>query len=205
MGTFIVFEGGDGAGKSIQARALFRRLTRHRYNAILTQEPGGTSLGWALRRHLKSNHHLNPIAELFLFSASRAQIVQEVIKPALSSGQIVICDRYTASTVAYQGYGRGLPLELIERVNRAATGELTADLTILLTIAPKVGLARKKGSLTDSFEAQALDFHTRVQKGYLTLASAHSERWLVFDSSLPVRTLSALIWEQIQPLLRRRG
>ncbi len=205
MGTFIVFEGGDGAGKSTQARALFRRLINHGYSAIHTREPGGTSLGRVLRRQLKGYNHLTPVAELFLFAASRAQMVQEVITPALSRNRIVICDRYTASTVAYQGYGRGLSLELIERVNKAATGGLEAELTILLTIAPEVGLARKKGSSPDLFEAQALDFHSRVQQGYLALAAANRERWLVVDASLPVRALSAQVWGKVQPLLERRG
>ena len=205
MGIFIVFEGGEGVGKTTQARALFRRLVNRHYDVIRTYEPGGTSLGKVLRRQLMGGNDLSPMGELFLFEASRAQLVKEVIAPALSRDQIVICDRYTASTVAYQGYGRGLSLELIEQVNQAATGGLEADLTILLTVAPEAGLARKKDDIKDTFEAQAIDFHDRVQQGYRALAAAQPEGWVVLDGSLPVREVSAQIWQKVQPFLLRKG
>ena len=201
MGIFIVFEGGEGVGKTTQARALFRRLVNRHYDVILTYEPGGTCLGKVLRPQIMGRSDITPMAELFLLAASRAQLVKEVIAPALSREQIVICDRYTASTVAYQGYGRGLQLELIEQVNRAATGGLEADLTILLTIAPEAGLARKKDDIKDTFEAQATDFHDRVQQGYKTLAAAYHESWVVLDGSLPVREVSTQVWQKVQPFL----
>jgi len=131
MACFIVFEGGDGSGKSTQARSLFRRLRRRRVKVLRTHEPGGTPLGQALRRLLKSGEAMTPISELMLFEAARAQLVQQVIKPFLDQGGVVIADRFTSSTVAYQGYGRGLDRELIERLDREATGGLEPDLTSL--------------------------------------------------------------------------
>ena len=120
MACFIVFEGGDGSGKSTQVRSLMRRLRRRGTNVIRTREPGGTSLGQSLRTLLKSGQPMTPISELMLFEAARAQLVQQVIKPLLAEGGVVIADRFTSSTIAYQGYGRGLDLELIERLNREA-------------------------------------------------------------------------------------
>ena len=134
MALFIVFEGGDGSGKSVQSRALFRRLRQQGYPALLTREPGGSALGENLRRWLKRSQGLSPLTELSLFTAARSQLVAEVVRPTLQSGTMVICDRFTASTVAYQGYGRGLDLKLVQRLNRLASDGLAPDLTVLLDL-----------------------------------------------------------------------
>jgi len=198
---FIVFEGGEGVGKTTQVKALFRRLVNLNYTVTLTYEPGGTSLGRSLRRRLKTGTALSAVTELFLFNASRSELVKEVIRPALARNQIVICDRYTASTVAYQGYGRGLPLDLIEQVNRASTEGLEATMTVLLKADPKIGLERKKSGGKDIFESEESTFHEKVQQGYQSLAMADPAKWVVIDASLPMKEVSLLVWKRIEPLL----
>ena len=204
MGTFIVFEGGEGAGKTTQARSLFRRLSRDGYQVVLTREPGGTDLGETIRRWLKGRSGLTPATELLLFVVARAQHVEEVISPALSSGQIVVCDRYTASTVAYQGHGRGMDPELIARLNQAATRGVSPDLTVYLDMPVEAGLARMRGP-RDIFESETVRFHQRVREGYLALAAPDPDGWLVMDGSEKRADLAARIWERIQPLLRPGG
>jgi dTMP kinase len=133
-------------------------------------------------------------------AASRAQLVAEVIHPALEEGKVVICDRFTYSTLVYQGYGRGLELSFVETVNNIATGNLKPDLTILLDISPDQGLARKR-SLRDRFELEDLSFHRRVREGYLKMVAAESERWLVIDASLPKEKVAGIIWDRVSKLL----
>ena len=188
-------------GKTTQVKALFRRLVNLNYTVTLTYEPGGTSLGRSLRRRLKTGTALSAVTELFLFNASRSELVKEVIRPALARNQIVICDRYTASTVAYQGYGRGLPLDLIEQVNRASTEGLEATMTVLLKADPKIGLERKKSGGKDIFESEESTFHEKVQQGYQSLAMADPAKWVVIDASLPMKEVSLLVWKRIEPLL----
>ena len=188
MSLFITFEGGEGCGKSTQARALWRRLRQQNIPAILTHEPGGTALGYKIRRVLKGKGK-SPIsseAELLLFVASRAQLVTEVIQPALREGKIVICDRFSYSTLVYQGYGRGLNLPAVEMVNSLATQNLQPDIVILLDLLPEQGLTRKR-NLKDRFELEELSFHRRVREGYFRLAAADPDRWLVIDATLPKR------------------
>jgi dTMP kinase len=199
--AFIVFEGGDGAGKSTQSRALARRLRRRNCPVLLTHEPGGTPLGESLRRTLKGRQTLSPLSELFLFAAARAQLVEEVVRPALQRGGNVICDRFTASTVAYQGHGRGLALDLIHRLNLAATGGLSPDLTILLDLPVEVGLTRIVKAYPDAFHRAPQEFHERVRRGYLSQAAHDPARWLVLDATRPPRELSQEIWAKVQPLL----
>ena len=201
MGAFIVFEGGDGAGKTTQARILSRRLIREGYSVVLTREPGGTSLGETVRRWLKSQPHATPLTELFLFVAARGQLVREVISPALSSGRVVICDRFAASTVAYQGYGRGLDLELINRVNDVVTDGVRPDLTVFLDIQVEEALARKKDRPRDRFDSEATEFHSRAREGYLELASREPNRWLVIDGTLKRKPMADRIREGVQSVL----
>ena len=201
MAPFIVFEGLDGSGKSTQARSLSRRLRRRGYPALSTREPGGTPLGEVLRRWLKGRRRLSAVAELSLFVAARTQLVHEVVAPALEAGVTVVADRYAASTVAYQGYGRELDLALVHELNRAATGGLIPDLTVLLDLAPATALGRKSGELSDAFEAAPSDFHARVRKGYLAQAAQDPDRWLVLDATQPKRALSSQVWTKVQPLL----
>lgn len=167
MAPFIVFEGGDGSGKTTQARALFRRLQSQGCPALLTHEPGGTPLGESIRRRLKARRDVSPLSELFLFAAARAQLVQGVVDPALRDGITVVCDRYAASTVAYQGYGRGLDLGLIDQVNRAATGGLSPDLIVLLDLPPELTLTRKGETVRDVFDTAPLEFH-RKGRGHIS-------------------------------------
>jgi dTMP kinase len=202
LGPFITFEGGEGCGKSTQSRLLLKKLEQQKIPAVLTHEPGGTALGNELRKALKRKRgsFISPQAELFLVAASRAQLVSEVIRPALEEGKVVICDRFTYSTLVYQGYGRGLELSFVETVNNIATGNLKSDLTILLDISPDQGLARKQ-SLRDRFELEDLSFHRRVREGYLKMVAAESERWLVIDASLPKGKIAEIIWDRVSRLL----
>ena len=202
MGLFITFEGGEGCGKSTQSRLLLKKLEQQNIPVVLTHEPGGTALGNELRKALKRKRgsFISPQAELFLVAASRAQLVAELIRPALEEGKVVICDRFTYSTLVYQGYGRGLEVSFVEMVNNIATQNLKPDLTILLDISPEQGLARKR-SLRDRFELEDLSFHRRVREGYLRMVAAESERWLVIDASLPKGKIAEIIWDRVSRLL----
>jgi dTMP kinase len=203
MSLFITFEGGEGSGKSLQTRALYRTLCRLDIPTILIHEPGSTLLGERLARLLKwaRSTNISPLTELMLFNASRAQLVDEVIRPALKAGKIVICDRYTDSTVVYQGYGRGIDIETIKNINDAATGAQEPDLTVLLDIQVSDGFARKTGQEPDRFEKEAKAFHQRVRKGYLRLAAEEPQRWLVIDARLTKEKIKKLIWEKVSSLL----
>ena len=203
MSLFITFEGGEGCGKTFQARALYRRLNRLAIPAFLTQEPGGTPLGTKLSRWLKwtDNLDISPLAELLLFNASRAQLVARVIHPRLKDNQVVICDRYTDSTTVYQGYGRGLELATVEAINQVATQGLKPDLTILLDMPAEEGLARKGDKRADRFEQEDIDFHRRVRQGYLELAAAEPQRWLIVDARQPKSKVSEIIWQKVSNLL----
>jgi len=207
MSLFITFEGGEGSGKSFQAKALFRRLSKLAVPVLLTHEPGGTPFGERLGRWLKraKDAEIAPLTELMLFNACRAQLVAEVIKPALKSGKVVISDRYADSTTVYQGYGRGLELAMVRAVNKAATQGLKPDLTILLDIAAKEGLARKLAGKTDRFEQETPAFHRKVREGYLKLALEEPERWLVIDASQSKETIAAIIWPRVSRLISEKG
>jgi len=202
LGLFITFEGGEGCGKSTQSKLLLRKFEQENVPAVLTHEPGGTALGNELRRTLKRKRDssLSPQAELFLFAASRVQLVAEVIRPALEAGKVVICDRFTHSTMVYQGYGRGLDFTAIKMVNNMATRHLNPDLIILLDISPEQGLVRKQ-SLKDRFELEDLSFHQRVREGYLKMAAAEPDRWLVIDASLPKEKIAEIIWDRVSRIL----
>ncbi|MFC5850087.1 dTMP kinase [Deinococcus petrolearius] len=199
-GLFLTFEGPEGAGKSTQLAALVRHLHGAGYTVTETREPGGTLLGTQVRRVvLDPEVEMEPLPEFLLYSASRAQLVAEVIRPALARGEVVVCDRYADSTLAYQGYGRGLGLDFLTRVTAEATGGLRPDLTALLDLDPALGLARaaRRGQ-PDRLERADLAFHTRVREGFLTLAAAEPGRFLVLDATRPVAELSADIWEATQ-------
>ncbi len=206
MSLFITFEGGEGSGKSTQARVLYRRLCQLAIPALLTHEPGVTLPGKKIARLLKwaQDMDISPVAELLLFNASRAQLLAEAIRPSLESRKVVICDRYADSTTAYQGYGRRLDLAMVATVNRVGTSGLMPDLTILLDMTVKEGLARKGGQKHDRFEQEAIAFHQRVREGYLKLAAAEPERWLVIDATQSKERISGIIWERISKLLPRK-
>jgi dTMP kinase len=207
MSLFITFEGGEGCGKSVQAEALYRRLFRLAIPAVLTREPGGTALGNRISHWLKWAHDsdISPLTELLLFNASRAQLVTKVIQPGLEKGRVVICDRYADSTTAYQSYGRGLDLEMVEAVNDTATQGLKPDLTILLDLPAEEGLARKKTKRQDRFEQEALAFHQRVRQGYLKLAASDSPRWFIIDARQSKRKIARIIWQKVEHIIAERG
>jgi len=207
MGLFITFEGGEGCGKSVQARALYRRLSRLAIPALLTHEPGSTPFGQRLGRWVKwaQNTDISPLTELMLFNASRAQLVTEVIQPELKEGKVIICDRYADSTTAYQSYGRGLDLAMVKAVNSVATQGLTPDLTILLDMPAAGGLARKRTRKQDRFEQEGMAFHQRVREGYLELAAKEPERWLKVDATQSKEEIARIIWQRVSQLLSEQG
>lgn len=203
MALFITFEGIEGCGKSTQSRRLYRRLHKLAISALLTHEPGVTILGRKITRMLKWNLGvtISPLTELMLFNASRAQHVEEVIRPALNEGKAVICDRFTDSSVAYQGYGRGLDIDVVKSANRLATGGLTPDITFLLDMPVAEGMKRKQGDKPDRFESEDGGFHERVKEGYLKLAEQEPERWVVLDASQKVEVVSGIIWHKVSRLI----
>ena len=206
MSLFITFEGGEGSGKSSQARALYRRLLKLAIPVVLTHEPGGTTPGNRIGRWLKwAQDNISPLTELLLFNASRSQLVAEVIRPSLSNGRTVICDRYADSTTVYQSYGRGLNLEMVKEVNRTATQGLLPDLTVLLDMAVEAGLNRKQATRRDRFEREDIAFHRRVREGYLELAAKEPQRWLVVDASQSKDKIARIIWQRVSQLLQTQG
>lgn len=203
---FITFEGCEGCGKSTQARLLYKRLQRLHITAVLTREPGGTPLGKRIRNILKVNREfaISPEAELLLFAACRAQLVRDIIRPALKEGKVVICDRFADSTTVYQGYGRGLELKIIEQLNRVATERLKPDITVLIDIKPELSLQRKLNPEDDRFEREDLAFHRRIREGYLELAGRERERWFVIDGNRSIGEIQRAIWNKINSALVRR-
>ncbi len=184
-GLFISLEGIEGAGKTTQTQLLAAWLSQQGHAVLITHEPGGTALGQSLRT-LLLQHTLPQRTELLLYAADRATHVQEVLKPALQNQQIILCDRYTDSTVAYQGYGRGLDLTLIQQINAIATEGLTPDVTLWLDVPVAVGLARAQGrGILDQMERQSLTFHQQVRQGYEDLARQYPERLVRIDGELP--------------------
>ena len=240
MSLFITFEGGEGSGKSTQARILVERLRKEtNLHVIPVEEPGTTLLGkmlkaWLAHRDsaltllpkpdtqlllLESSiddsllpdillHGAAPRTELLAFGIARAQLVEDVILPNLKNDNIVICDRFADSTSAYQGYGRGLDLKLIEISNKIATQGLKPDLTILLDLPPREGISRKFGGKKDDhFEGQVIDllaFHQRVREGYLKMAADDPARWLVVDATQSKRKIAQIIWQKVSQLLSRQ-
>jgi dTMP kinase len=206
MSLFITFEGGEGCGKSTQARILYRRLLKSAVPVVLTWEPGGTPLGKRLGRWLKwsDDQEITPPTELFLFNAARAESVAKIITPNLEAGKVVISDRFSDSTTVYQGYGRELDLEMVGYVNDSATGGLKPSLTILLDSPVATGLTRKKGRDQDRFEREELSFHQRVRDGYLKLAASEPERWLVVDATQSKKKIAGIIWQKVSQLLPKK-
>jgi len=184
-GVFVTFEGGEGTGKSTQIRLLAERLEAAGLRVLMLREPGGTRVGELVRELLLDPAHgaMTARAELLLYEASRAQLVGEVIEPALSAGEIVLCDRFADSTIAYQGYGRGLPLDEVRALNAAATAGLVPDRTIVLDLDAEHGLARATGEGADRLESEAAAFHERVRDGFRTLAAEEPDRVRLIDAT----------------------
>jgi len=205
-GLFLSFEGGEGSGKSLQARGLAQTLTERGRDVVLTREPGGTAAGERIRDILLHAREipLSPEAQLLLFSSARAQLVREVIRPALDAGKIVIADRFFDSSVVYQGHGQGVPLEAIREVTRLAVGTLVPDRTFLLDVPVEIGLARsgwRAEAKWDRFEADATDLHLRVRDAYLRLAAAEPRRFAVIRADREEAEVAADIRREVDALL----
>jgi dTMP kinase len=225
MGYFITIEGIEGSGKSTLRGKLAEIAPRDEIEIVVTREPGATQLGRSIRTLLldPENLDITPLSEVLLFNADRAQHLQEVVRPALERDALVICDRYVHSTLAYQGYGRGLPMEQLKTLSDFATGGLLPDLVLLLDLDPKEGLERalqrkkrasgvyslaaKENDLNSDqawskFEEQELDFHTRVREGFLQLAAKDPDRFLILPAKDDVETLAAKASDAVRKLLK---
>jgi dTMP kinase len=211
-GFFITLEGPDGAGKSTQGRLLEDYLRRAGLEVVSTREPGGTPIGERIRQILLDNVHTEMAAEteMLLFAAARAQLVRQVVRPALARGATVLSERYVDASLAYQGFGRGLEVELVRTVNEAATGGLLPDLTVLLDIEPEVGLQRVRAAARggagggDRLEREALAFHRRVRAGFLELARESPKRFAVVDAQDDVERVHQAVVRAVQDLLAGR-
>ncbi len=222
MGVFITFEGPEGAGKSTQIRLLYERLQAMDYPVILTREPGGTRISEMIRRIVMDLRHteMAPTTETLLFSAARAQLVSELIRPYLNTGGIVLCDRYADSTFAHQGYGLGRDLDELQAITTVATGGLMPDLTFYLDIAVEDGLRRKQvakdraeqGALSTTsgtppewnrLDARDLAYHQRVAVGFADLIRQDPGRWRSFPADQPLADLAEQIAREVEPLLKR--
>jgi dTMP kinase len=214
-GVFITFEGTEGSGKSTQISLLAERLRGMGLLVRTIREPGGTPIGEEIRHTLKHSHAndaMTPEAELLLMNASRAQIVREVIRPALAEGKVVLCDRFYDSTTAYQGYGRQLDLKLVEAIVDFAVGDTRPDLTLLITVPQEVSEARRLARQPtlplqmkrDRIEEAGHSFFARVAKGYQAIAEAEPDRIRSLDGTKPVEQLQAAVWNVVEPLLMSR-
>jgi dTMP kinase len=204
-GTLITVEGVEGSGKSTQCRRLAARMRARGLGVVETSEPDGTPLGHALRTLFELERRPAPLTQAFLFMAARQEHVAQVIRPALGRGAVVISDRYTDATVAYQGYGQGVDLQTLRDLNALATGGLLPDLTVLLDLDPAAGLARIAGRPLDAFERMDREFHRRVREGYLEIARADKRRVLVFDAAREPEALQGEIGRAVDEFLGRRG
>lgn len=203
-GFFISFEGIEGTGKTTQARLISERLSKEGRDVVLTYEPGGTVIGSRIREILLLPEHreMSAITELLLYNAARAQHLAEKIEPAIKEGKIIITDRFSDSTVAYQCYGRGIDRALVASLDRLATGGLLPGLTVLFDLDVEEGLARNRGAnKTDRFEQEEIAFHRRVREGYLEIAKVDPARVRVVDASLPAEDVHAKVWEIIKERL----
>lgn len=198
---FIALEGLDGCGKSTQLRALAKRLKQYKIDPVIVQEPGGTPVGEEIRKILLLRKELamTPLTELLLYEASRSELTQTVIQPALASGHWVLTDRYALSSLAYQSYGRGLSLELVRELNRLATGDLAPQMTLLIDVPVEVAL-RRKGRVKDRLEGSGVEFYERVRRGYLAEISKVS-RGIRLDGMKEISTLSEEVWSYIRPFV----
>jgi dTMP kinase len=196
VNLFVAFEGGEASGKSTQAARLAAHL-----GAVLTREPGGTPTGEQVRALLLDpGGGVDARAETLLMAAARAQHVDEVIRPALAGGRHVVTDRFTASSLAYQGYGRGLPLEEVRAISAFATAGLEPDLYVLLDVPLEVAMARRAGD-RDRLEAAGEEFHRRVHEGFHSLAAAEPDRWLVLDGTLPIEEVDAAVLSRVTGMI----
>ncbi len=196
---FITFEGIEGCGKTTQAKLLYEALVDRKYSVVFTREPGGTPAAEELRSFLLKprEERFPPFAELSVYEAARAFHVENLIKPSLKEGAVVICDRFIDSTLAYQGYGRGIDLSLVERLNQEATGGLKPDLTVLLDLPVEEAFRRISERQKDRMESESLKFHRKVREGFLEIARREPERFLIVDGKREVEELHTLILGEV--------
>ncbi len=203
---FITLEGPDGSGKTSQVAPLVEFLQNEGLQLLALREPGGTEISEQVRQVIMTmkNTGMNPRTEILLFLAARAQLVAEVIRPALAEGKVILCDRYADSTLAYQGYGHGVDLEILRSMLDFATGRLYPDLTLLLDIETEAGLRRKRraGGEWNRLDAYDIDFHRRVRQGYFELAANEPERWVVIDASQPPEVVQSAMRQAIIARIR---
>jgi dTMP kinase len=207
-GLLITFEGGEGSGKSTQIARLAAHQRALGLDPLVTREPGGTALAEGIRALLlDSSVAPEAVSEALLMVAARADLVSAVIRPALAAGRNVLCDRYTDSTLAYQGAGRGLEAGMLEGWNAVATGGLVPDLTFLFDLDPEIGLARRAsaGVSTNRLDRESLTFHQRVRARYLELAASNPKRWIVLDATESHDQLESRVWEAVEGLRRGKG
>jgi dTMP kinase len=206
-GVLITFEGVEGSGKSTQVERLAKRLAGLNIPCLVSREPGGTEIGEAIRSILLNPEHreMHGLTELFLYLASRNQHVREKLLPALSTGTVVLLDRYTDSSVAYQGVGRELGEKLVARLNKLATAALKPNLTVLVDVPVKVGQGRKQSDVLDRLEQERVEFHERVRGGYLRVARRAPGRFKVVDGELPEDELERLVFRYVEEVLKRKG
>jgi dTMP kinase len=204
-GTFITFEGGEGCGKSTHIDRLVTHLRQNGYQVLVAREPGGTNVGEQIRHILqysKQSAAMVPEAELLLFCASRAQLVREIIEPALNDGHVVICDRFFDSTTVYQGVGRKITPSAVAAINNFAVGKNVPDLTLVIDLDPRIGLERARGrDLFDRMENQSLEFYDRVRQGYLDVAAHEPQRVKVIDGSCSLEVIEKQIWDLVNSVL----
>ncbi|MEN2993919.1 MAG: dTMP kinase [Thermodesulfovibrio sp.] len=202
-GIFITFEGIEGSGKTTQGKILSERLKKEGFKVLYTYEPGDTEAGKYIREILlNSEIKINPICELLLYFADRVQHIQEKIKPSIEEGFIVICDRFTDSTLAYQGYARGVSIDLIKKINEILLDSFMPDLTILLDCPANVGLSRnKKIYKKDRFEMENFEFHEKVRKGYLELVRLDKKRFFVLDATEPIDKIAEEIYKKVKSII----
>jgi dTMP kinase len=213
-GVFITFEGSEGCGKSTQVELLTRQLRAIGYRVRQLREPGGTPIGEEIRhtlKHSKDNHAMTAEAELLLMNASRAQLVREIIRPALAAGEVVVCDRFYDSTIAYQGYGRQLDLAMVQSVIDIAVGETRPDLTLLLTVTPEISELRRAMRqsnlpfMRDRFEEGDRQFFERVENGFAVIAAAEPDRFRVVDASGSIESVATRLWDTVRAVLPKIG
>ncbi|MBL4574599.1 MAG: dTMP kinase [Opitutaceae bacterium] len=209
-GVLISFEGAEGSGKSTQIDRLVTHLEKSGHEVLVTREPGGTEIGEEIRHlliHSKSNSAMTPEAELLLFAASRAQLVRECILPALTTGKVVICDRFLDSTTVYQGAARSIAMDPVNQINAFAVGDVIPSLTIVLDVPAEVSLSRVKrraSDLPDRMEQENIDFYRLVREGYLILAKSLPERFYVLDGTSAIEELDTAIWEKVKTHLEKK-
>ena len=200
-GIFFTFEGPDGAGKTTQIGRLERALAERGYETLRTREPGGDFVGEQVRQLLLDRSAMTSEAEFLLFAASRAQNVAQVVRPALEAGRIVLCDRFTDSSLAYQGFARGLPVAFIRAANAFATRGLAPHKTFLLDVPVEIGKARRSVGETNRLDREAEAFHQRVRDGYLAVAAEEPERFVILDGTQSEDAVFAQLWAAVQALL----